>query len=304
MVELLAVKGADVNAHNAEGARRWRMPRSRATWKSPGYCWIAGRASTRRTPRAPRRCTTRRWAGIARWRRCCSTGGRRSTRATTRARRRCITRLRGDGHVTMERWRNMPARPAVDHRHRRKTHVVHGRLWRTTGSPSPSDIRARSHVLPQAIGRDEERPPAEPRLESHGPGRALAQERLDGLPSREAPRRRAAAEHPGFAVPHARAHDAAVVPDLDDDGGGEADPRAGHLVIDAAEPPGPIRGHAPVLVGGGGTADGLRRVGPSRGRRRRRRQRRRGCGRASGSRRSRPAIRNLRSTEEEEEDQH
>ena len=39
---------------------------------------------------------------------------------------------------------------------------------------------------------------------------------------------------------------------------------SGTSAIDVREPPGPVRGHAPCLVGGGGTADGLRRVGPSR----------------------------------------
>ena len=43
-----------------------------------------------------------------------------------------------------------------------------------------------------------------------------------------------------------------------------ADSRVRHLVIDAGEPPGPIRGHSPVLVGRGGPADGLRCGGSSR----------------------------------------
>ena len=38
----------------------------------------------------------------------------------------------------------------------------------------------------------------------------------------------------------------------------------GHLAIDAGEPPGPVRGHSPVLVGRGGPADGLCRGGSSR----------------------------------------
>ena len=102
----------------------------------------------------------------------------------------------------------MPARPALDHRYRRKTHGAEDVL---------SDHRMDAAFAIRAGFMHFHRPPP-PSGASPGPcrnvtGRAVPSPR-NGL--RDCPAvsffDAAPPEHPGFAVPHARPDDAAVVP--------------------------------------------------------------------------------------------